>query len=210
MEDMENLQNNLIETANNLQNNLIETGNNLQNNLIETGNNLQNNENQLQEQINTLNSNMAILNPKYVGTYETDISDYNVNEPFVITTIRDDGKTLSTFYTDSSKNTQYPENDDQFIKLEMMSETTGYFTRNYNTPQNLLSSTGETIMTFLIAEHKYFFTENGNSLYSSSVYYSDKKINVPAEIAALANELGYEYDGSRLKTRLFKRNKINN
>ena len=183
---------------------------NLQNNLSGTAHNLQSNQMGLQEQIINLDHkkmDKVVFNPKYVGKYETDITDYNENEPFVVTTITGDGDTLSIYYSNPDKTVSKP-TDDEFTKLYMITENTGKFTRNYNTLQHFVSNTGEVIFSYLVAEHIFHFADDGNILYSNSCYSSNQVIEINPNFRELANQLGYITTGSKVCSRLLKRNKI--
>jgi len=90
----------------------------------------------------------------------------------------------------------------------MFSKNTAVYTRNSNTTKHFRDATGFIIWSYEVVTHYFYFCEDGKSMYSKAVYSSTKPLVTSEQYRKLAEELGYSIEGSKLTTRLFKRNKI--
>lgn len=156
--------------------------------------------------ISVLSNDAEKYPEKFTGIYETVLDDYNPAEAWVLTEIKKDGTTLSTFYNTPSKDIA-TDTVDGFTQLYKLTENSYIFSRIYNYDRPFMVH-GNTLFHYNVAKHILYFTDDGNYLYTEANYLSRENINLKPDYIPLAAELGYIVEGSRLNTRLHKRVKI--
>ena len=108
------------------------------------------------------------------GLYETVIEDWISSEPYVVTLITEDGYTLSKFFTDSSKTTEFESTDtDLFTQLSQDAPNKGSFVRFYVGEKDFTSA-GQLIFSYQSAENEFFFVGTAagqiEEMYSRTTY----------------------------------------